>query len=185
MGLSLEEALTAATLNAAYSLDLASEAGSLEIGKRADLVVLRSARLLDLVRVGVAGDPRRGEGRPRGGARRPPRLGQRARGSIDASRRMSTLLVENLTKTYPGTRKTPAVEAVRGISFSVEPGEFFGLLGPERRRQEHDARLHHARWCARRAAASWWTALDVGKRPAAGSSGGSRWCRRCATSTAT
>jgi len=43
---------------------------------------------------------------------------------------MSTLVVENLTKTYPGTRKAPAVEAVRGISFSVEPGEFFGLLGP-------------------------------------------------------
>ena len=43
---------------------------------------------------------------------------------------MSTLVVENLTKTYPGTRKAPPVEAVRGISFSVEPGEFFGLLGP-------------------------------------------------------
>ena len=43
---------------------------------------------------------------------------------------MSTLLVENLTKTYPGTRKTPAVEAVRGISFAVKTGEFFGLLGP-------------------------------------------------------
>jgi len=40
------------------------------------------------------------------------------------------VVVEQLTKTYPGTRKTPAVEAVRGISFSVEPGEFFGLLGP-------------------------------------------------------
>ena len=43
---------------------------------------------------------------------------------------MSTLLVENLTKTYPGTRKTPPVEAVKGISFSVEKGEFLGLLGP-------------------------------------------------------
>ena len=43
---------------------------------------------------------------------------------------MSILLVENLTKTYPGTRKTPPVEAVRGVSFSVERGEFFGLLGP-------------------------------------------------------
>jgi imidazolonepropionase len=53
MGLSLEEALTAATLNAAYSLGLEAERGSLETGKRADLVVLRSARLLDLVRVGV------------------------------------------------------------------------------------------------------------------------------------
>ena len=54
MGLSLEEALTSVTLNAAYSLDLEAEVGSLEVGKRADLVVLRSQRLLDLVRVGVA-----------------------------------------------------------------------------------------------------------------------------------
>jgi imidazolonepropionase len=53
MGLSLEEALCAATVNAAYSLDLHGEVGSLEPGKRADLVVLRSRRLLDLVRVGV------------------------------------------------------------------------------------------------------------------------------------
>jgi ABC-2 type transport system ATP-binding protein len=40
------------------------------------------------------------------------------------------VVVEQLEKTYPGTRKTPPVEAVRGISFSVKPGEFFGLLGP-------------------------------------------------------
>jgi imidazolonepropionase len=53
MGLSLEEALAAATLNAACSLDLQHELGSIETGKRADLVVLRSKRLLDLVRVGV------------------------------------------------------------------------------------------------------------------------------------
>jgi imidazolonepropionase len=53
MGLSLEEALTAATINAACSLELSAEVGSLETGKRADLVVLRSRRLLDLVRVGV------------------------------------------------------------------------------------------------------------------------------------
>jgi ABC-2 type transport system ATP-binding protein len=43
---------------------------------------------------------------------------------------MSILVVENLTKTYPGTRKSPPVEAVRGLSFTVERGEFFGLLGP-------------------------------------------------------
>jgi ABC-2 type transport system ATP-binding protein len=40
------------------------------------------------------------------------------------------LVVEGLVKTYPGTRKTPPVEAVRGLSFSVEAGEAFGLLGP-------------------------------------------------------
>jgi ABC-2 type transport system ATP-binding protein len=33
--------------------------------------------------------------------------------------------VENLTKTYPG-----GVEAVKGIDFTVPPGEVFGLLGP-------------------------------------------------------
>jgi imidazolonepropionase len=54
MGLSLEEALAAATINAAWSLDVHRERGSLEVGKRADLVVLRSPRLLDLLRVGVS-----------------------------------------------------------------------------------------------------------------------------------
>jgi ABC-2 type transport system ATP-binding protein len=43
---------------------------------------------------------------------------------------MSILVVENLVKTYPGGRKSPPVEAVRGVSFTVERGEFFGLLGP-------------------------------------------------------
>jgi ABC-2 type transport system ATP-binding protein len=40
------------------------------------------------------------------------------------------LSVQGLVKTYPGTRRTPPVEAVRGISFEVGAGEFFGLLGP-------------------------------------------------------
>lgn len=53
MGLSLEEALAGVTLNAACSLGAQDDVGSLEVGKRADLVVLRGARLLDLVRVGV------------------------------------------------------------------------------------------------------------------------------------
>src|ERR1700682_4970572 len=43
---------------------------------------------------------------------------------------MPVLAVEDLKKTYPGTRKTPPVEAVKGISFTVEAGETFGLLGP-------------------------------------------------------
>jgi imidazolonepropionase len=53
MGMALEEALAAVTVNAAFSLDLQGEVGSIEAGKRADLVVLRSPRLLDLLRVGV------------------------------------------------------------------------------------------------------------------------------------
>jgi imidazolonepropionase len=53
MGVSLEEALCCVTLNAACSLDLDADVGSLEVGKRADLLILRSPRLLDLLRVGV------------------------------------------------------------------------------------------------------------------------------------
>jgi len=44
--------------------------------------------------------------------------------------RPPALSVENLVKTYAGKGKAPAVEAVRGISFEVPAGEFFGLLGP-------------------------------------------------------
>ncbi len=40
MGLSIEEALVASTLNAAYALDFASKAGSLDPGKQADFIVL-------------------------------------------------------------------------------------------------------------------------------------------------
>jgi ABC-2 type transport system ATP-binding protein len=42
----------------------------------------------------------------------------------------AVVAVEELVKTYPGTRKTPPVEARKGVSFSVAPAEFFGLLGP-------------------------------------------------------
>lgn len=38
---------------------------------------------------------------------------------------MYAVEVEELTKTYRG-----GVEALRGVSFAVEPGEIFGLLGP-------------------------------------------------------
>jgi ABC-type Na+ transport system ATPase subunit NatA len=87
------------------------------VGKRADLVVLRSQRLLDLLRVGVPA------------IRSVVKNGTR-RGGRGTEGHGMMVVVEQLTKTYPGTRKTPAVEAVRGISFSVKPGEFFGLLGP-------------------------------------------------------
>ena len=53
MGLALEEALCAVTANAAFSLDLQDERGTIEVEKGADLLVLRSSRLLDLVRVGA------------------------------------------------------------------------------------------------------------------------------------
>ena len=52
MGLSLEEALAAATIGSATSVGLENEVGSIEVGKRADLSILHSDRLLDLVRLG-------------------------------------------------------------------------------------------------------------------------------------
>lgn len=53
MGLTLEEALVASTLNAAYALDRHGEVGSLEPGKRMDAVVV-DGDLVDLVRVGAS-----------------------------------------------------------------------------------------------------------------------------------
>ncbi|HEX7184411.1 MAG TPA: imidazolonepropionase [Thermoanaerobaculia bacterium] len=49
LGLSIEESLTAATLNSACSLGLGAEVGSIEPGKRADLVLLDAPNLLHLV----------------------------------------------------------------------------------------------------------------------------------------
>ena len=54
MGLTFEEALTAATINAAWSLDRAHEVGSLEPGKLADAVLVRGDAT-DLLHVTTAG----------------------------------------------------------------------------------------------------------------------------------
>ncbi len=62
MGLTFEEALTAATVNAAWSLDRAHEIGSLEPGKLADAVIVRGEGT-DLLHVGtpaIAGVLKRG-----------------------------------------------------------------------------------------------------------------------------
>lgn len=53
MRLTLEEALVAATINAAWSIDRAQQAGSLEPGKLMDAVIVRG-ELIDLIRVGAA-----------------------------------------------------------------------------------------------------------------------------------
>jgi imidazolonepropionase len=53
MSMTLEEALIAATLNAAWSLDRADTIGSLEPGKLMDAVVVRGG-LIELLRVGTA-----------------------------------------------------------------------------------------------------------------------------------
>ena len=53
MGMTFEEALVAATLNAAWSLDLAGTSGSLETGKAADFVVVHGDAI-NVIRVGAA-----------------------------------------------------------------------------------------------------------------------------------
>jgi imidazolonepropionase len=49
MKMTVEESLTAATLNGAASLQIAHETGSIEVGKRADLVLLDAPNYLHLV----------------------------------------------------------------------------------------------------------------------------------------
>ena len=49
MKMTVEESLTAATINGAYSLRLAQQTGSLEVGKRADLVLLDAPNYLHLI----------------------------------------------------------------------------------------------------------------------------------------
>lgn len=49
MKMTVEESLTAATLNGAYSLRMSEEIGSIEVGKRADFVILDAPNYLHLV----------------------------------------------------------------------------------------------------------------------------------------
>jgi imidazolonepropionase len=53
MNMTFEEALAGATINGAWSLDLADTVGSLEPGKLADAVFVRGDAI-DLIRVGAA-----------------------------------------------------------------------------------------------------------------------------------
>jgi imidazolonepropionase len=53
MRLTLEEALVAATINSAWSIDRADRVGSLEPGKLMDAVIV-NGELVDLIRVGAA-----------------------------------------------------------------------------------------------------------------------------------
>ena len=53
MGMTLEEALVAATVNAAWSLDAADRVGSLQAGRLMDAVLV-NGDLAELVRVGAA-----------------------------------------------------------------------------------------------------------------------------------
>ncbi len=52
--------------------------------------------------------------------------------STTLSATASPLVIENLKKTYEGKagKVTSSVEALKGVSFDVQPGEIFGLLGP-------------------------------------------------------
>ena len=50
--MTLEEALVASTINAAYAIDRHDRIGSLEVGKQADIVIV-NGEAVDLLKVGV------------------------------------------------------------------------------------------------------------------------------------
>jgi imidazolonepropionase len=52
IGLTFEEALVGATINAAYALDRHDRVGSLEVGKQMDAVIV-GGPAIDLIRVGA------------------------------------------------------------------------------------------------------------------------------------
>ena len=72
---------------------------------------------------------------------------------------MATLRTDDLTKTYGGRT------VVRGVSLDVNAGEVVGLLGPERRRQDHHLLHDGGPVGARLRAASLLDAHDVTDDP--------------------
>jgi len=46
------------------------------------------------------------------------------------SKLVPALEITDLTKKYPGTKKNPGTEALKGVSLTVPQGEFFAFLGP-------------------------------------------------------
>ena len=173
MGLSLEEALAAATVNAAYSLDVQGEVGSLEVGKRADLVILRSPRLLDLVRVGVPAIAHRGQGRPRGRPGRPEGRGVSAHPVRPGSR-------QDLSRHAEGARPSRPCAASRSRSRRASSSACWAPTARARARRSAAS----PRSSGPPAAASWWTAWTWPATPWR-SSAASRWCPRRGTWTAT
>ncbi len=57
---------------------------------------------------------------------------------------MAYFRVEKLVKKFGG------LTAVNGVTFDVEKGEIFGLIGPERLRENHDVQHDQRRLSARR-----------------------------------
>ena len=69
--------------------------------------------------------------------------------------RMPAIETEGLTKDFlVGFWRPRPYRALDALTLSVEPGEVFGFLGPERRRQEHDAQAADAADLSQRAASA-------------------------------
>ena len=158
MGLSLEEALAAVTINAAYSLGRAGRGGQPRGGQARRPRGAALARACSTcVRVGVPAIRDGGQGRPGGG---------RATGGRVARERACVLVVEDLVKTYPGhaqdaRRRGRARHLVRGAS-RASSSACSARTAPARARPSAAS----PRWCGPRAAASLVDGVDVVTRPA-------------------